>query len=318
MPSSIVFLTLSSVQYEVGSVGREIALEVQVAGELLTSSIRLALGQTRELSRELTQFWTDGDEFAAVGQIQVTERDAVYSETGSSPVSWTIDLSESGVSESVQRVEVIESGGPREGTAGVFLVTLRARVVAATRFVQEPETGWLTVIDEGGGRIALPETLCVEVFRVAEGREHFTITEGPHRGKRASVRLNSDGSSALSAVDPRGRAIKATYSVSRKALTVGTVTVQTVDYPLKPWTLGIYDIEIPDAPHRGGLRYPEATRSRTWFRVGHTGDRYIHTGAASAGCITVVDRTKWDQICATLIRGRKGDRVSVGTIEVKA
>jgi len=79
MRSSIVMLTLSSVQYEVGSVGREIALEVEVAGELLTSSIRLAPGQTRELSRELAQFWTDGDEFAAVGQIQVIERDAVYS-----------------------------------------------------------------------------------------------------------------------------------------------------------------------------------------------------------------------------------------------
>jgi len=200
----------------------------------------------------------------------------------------------------------------------MFLVTLGARVAAATRFMQEPDTGWLTVIDERGGRTALPKTLCVEVLRVADGREHFTITEGPHRGKRASVRLNSDGSSVLSADDPRGRAVKAICSVSRKALAVGTVTVQTVDYPLKPWALGIYDIEIPDAPHRGGLRYPEATRSRTWFRVGHTGDRYIHTGAASARCITTVDRTKWDQICEILIRGRKGDRVSVGTIEVKA
>ena len=110
----------------------------------------------------------------------------------------------------------------------------------------------------------------------------------------------------------------ATYSVSRKMLTLGTASYQTVDYPLKPWALGTYDIEIPDAPHKGGLRYPEASRSRTWCRVGHSGDRFIHTGAASAGCITVVDRAKWDQICSILIRGRKGDRISVGTIEVKA
>jgi hypothetical protein len=318
MPSRVIVLTVSAIQYEGESVGREIALDVGLAGEFLTSNLRLAPGQTRELAREVAQLWTDGDDFAAVGQIQVTERDAVYSETGSSNVDWNLDLRRPGLLESVQRVEVFEAGGQKEGTAGVFLVTLRARVVAATRFVQEPDTGWLTVLDENGKRIALPETLCVELFRVAEGREHFTITEGPHRGKRASVRLNSDGSSVLSENDPRGRPVKAIYSVSRKTLTIGTASYQTVDYPLKPWALGIYDIEIPDAPHKGGLRYPEASRSRTWFRVGHSGDRFIHTGAASAGCITVVDRAKWDQICSALIKGRKGDRVSVGTIEVKA
>ena len=318
MPSRVVVLTVSAIQYEGESVGREIALDVGLAGEFLTSNMRLAPGQTRELAREVAQLWTDGDEFAAVGQIQVTERDAVYSETGSSNVDWNLDLRRPGHLESVQRVEVFEAGGQMEGTAGVFLVTLRARVVAATRFVQEPDTGWLTVLDETGKRIALPETLCVELFLVAEGREHFTITEGPHRGKRASVRLNSDGSSVLSENDPRGRPVKAVYFVSRKTLTIGTASYQTVDYPLKPWALGIYDIEIPDAPHKGGLRYPEASRSRTWFRVGHSGDRFIHTGAASAGCITVVDRAKWDQICSALIKGRKGDRVSVGTIEVKA
>ena len=318
MPSRVIVVTVSAIQYEGESVGRDIALDVGLAGEFLSCNLRMAAGQTRELAREVAQLWTDGDEFAALGQIQVTERDAVYSDTGSSDVSWNLDLREPGLLESVQRVEVVEAGGQRKGTAGVFFVTLRAQVIAATRFVQESDTGWLTVLDETGKRIALPETLCVELFRVAEGREYFTITEGPHRGKRASVRLNSDGSSVLSESDPRGRPVKATYSVSRKTLMVGTASYQTVDYPLKPWALGIYDIEIPDAPHKGGLRYPEASRSRTWFRVGHSGDRFIHTGAASAGCVTVVDRAKWDQICATLIRGRKGDRVSVGTIEVKA
>ena len=318
MPSRVVIVAVAAIRYEGEGVGREITLDVGLAGEFLSCNLRLAAGQTRALAFEVAQLWTDGDEFAALGQIQVTEQEAVYSDTGSSDVSWNLDLRQPGLLESVQRVEVVEAGGQRQGAAGVFFMTLRAQVVAATRFVREPDTGWLTVLDETSKRIALPETLCVELFRVAEGREYFTITEGPHRGKRASVRLNSDGSSVLSESDPRGRPVKATYSVSRKTLMVGTASYQTVDYPLKPWALGIYDIEIPDAPHKGGLRYPEASRSRTWFRVGHSGDRFIHTGAASAGCVTVVDRAKWDQICAMLIRGRKGDRVSVGTIEVKA
>lgn len=318
MTSRLLAVSVSSVQYLGEGVGREISLEVGFAGEYFTTNLRLAAGQSRDLNFEIAQLWTEGSEYAAAGQIGITERDAVYSEMGFSEISWDIDLRSSAQLEAVQRVEVVEAGGRGQGAVGVFLVTLRARAVVATRFVQEPETGWLTVLDEGGTRIALPETLCVELFRVGNGREHFTITEGPHRGKRASVRLNSDGSSVLSESDPRGSAVRATYSVSRKTLTVGTLSVQTVDYPLRPWTLGTYDVEIPDSPHKGGLRYPEASRSRTWFRVGHTGDRYLHTGAASAGCITVVDRSKWDRICASLLRGRKGDRLSVGTVEVKA
>lgn len=83
-----------------------------------------------------------------------------------------------------------------------------------------------------------------------------------------------------------------------------------------PWKKGTYDVEIPDAPHSGGLRYPEAALSRTWFRVGHTGDRYIHTGAGSLGCITVLERDRWDALCSMLMRARKGDNVSVGTLTV--
>ena len=318
MSSHLIVVAASEILYEGGTIGREITLDVALAGEIFSCNLRLLPGQTRELDREVVQLWTDGDDFTASGQIQVIERDAVYSEAGLSDVSWNLRLRESGFLESIQRVEVVEVGGQKKGTTGVFFVTLRAQVVAATRYVQEPETGWLTVLDETGKRIALPETLCVELYRVSEGREYFTVTEGPHRGKRASVRLNSDGSSTLGEIGPRGGPARATYSVSRKMLTLGTASYQTVDYLLKPWAQGTYDIEIPDAPHKGGLRYPEASRSRIWFRVGHSGDRFIHTGAASAGCITVVDRAKWDQICSILIRGRKGDRISVGTIEVKA
>lgn len=318
MTSRLLALSVSSIQYLGEGVGREISLEVDLAGEYFSANLRLAAGQSRDLNFEVAQLWTEGDEYAATGEIGVTERDAVYSEMGFSAISWDIALRTSTQLEAVQRIEVVESGGRGQGDVGIFLVTLRARAVVATRFVQESESGWLTVLDEGGRRIALPETLCVELFRVSDGREYFTITEGPHRGKRASVRLNSDGSSVLSESDPRGSAVRAIYSDSQKTFSVGSLSVQTVDYPLKPWALGAYDVEIPDAPHKGGLSYPEASRSRTWFRVGHTGDRYIHTGGASAGCITVVDRSKWDRICAALLRGRKGDRVSVGTVEVKA
>ena len=269
MSSHVIDIAASAIRYECGSIGREISLDVGLAGEMFSCNLRLSPGQTRALNREVVQLWTDGDSFAVSGHIQVTERDAVYSDSGISNVTWTLNFQGSGFLESTNRIEVVEVGGQNEGTSGVFFVTLRAQQIAATRYVQEPETGWLTVLDEAVKRISLPETLSVELYRIAEGREYFIIAE-------------------------------------------------VVDYPLKPWALGTNDIEIPDAPHKGGLRYPESSRFRTWFRVGHSGDRFIHTKAASAGCITVVDRAKWDQVCSILVSGREGDRISVGTIEVKA
>lgn len=88
------------------------------------------------------------------------------------------------------------------------------------------------------------------------------------------------------------------------------------DDPDAPWRNGVYDVEIPDHPHVGGNSYPESTYARTWFRIGHDGARYLHTGVFSAGCMTVTERTRWDEIYVKLIKARKGDGRSVGTLEV--
>ena len=62
--------------------------------------------------------------------------------------------------------------------------------------------------------------------------------------------------------------------------------------------------------------YPDVVHARTWFRIGHGGDRFLHTGRASLGCITLIERNRWDALYAGLIRSRKGDGISVGTVEV--
>jgi glycerol-3-phosphate dehydrogenase len=54
----------------------------------------------------------------------------------------------------------------------------------------------------------------------------------------------------------------------------------------------------------------------TWFRIWHGGERYLHTGSRSLGCITIVDTERWMEICNTLIKALKGDFMSVGVIEV--
>jgi len=84
-----------------------------------------------------------------------------------------------------------------------------------------------------------------------------------------------------------------------------------------PVPRGTYDLEIPYEVHSLASSYarysPFAT---TWFRIGHSGDRYLHPGRISAGCATVTDLRKWTEIYTYLIRARKGDKKSVGTITI--
>lgn len=84
------------------------------------------------------------------------------------------------------------------------------------------------------------------------------------------------------------------YSISKKTIILNGRVYATVDYRNAPWKKGLYDIEIPDYPHPSGARYEkQAPRAKTWFRIGHSGDRYLHTGGISLGCITVIEQVRW-------------------------
>ena len=138
-----------------------------------------------------------------------------------------------------------------------------------------------------------------------------------YRGTLVSAKLPNDGSSNLVSGIRHERMARASYSVSKKTFAVGGRTYATVDYKDAPWRKGLYDIEIPDYPHALGARYEkEAPRAKTWFRIGHGGDRYLHAGGRSLGCITVVETKRWMGIYNALIKARKGDFMSVGVLEV--
>jgi hypothetical protein len=53
-----------------------------------------------------------------------------------------------------------------------------------------------------------------------------------------------------------------------------------------------------------------------WFRIGHDGARYLHTGKYSAGCMTLLEQKQWDGLWAVLITARKGDGKSIGVLKV--
>jgi len=149
---------------------------------------------------------------------------------------------------------------------------------------------------------SLPAYLKIKVDRSDAQREYFTILEGPHRGRLASVILQDDGSSQFITGVKHESMARAQYSISQKTFILNGKRYITVDYPGSPWKKGFYDIEIPDYPHEGGRSYlAKSKRAMTWFRIGHGGERYLHAGGYSLGCMTVTEITRWMEIYDALI-----------------
>ena len=94
----------------------------------------------------------------------------------------------------------------------------------------------------------------------------------------------------------------------------GPVAAKTMNS--NPVPNGTHALEIPYEPHILGETYENSAKfSKTWFRIGDSGDRFLHPGLISAGCVTVTDIKKWDSIYDYLINSRS-DKKNVGEIEV--
>ena len=163
----------------------------------------------------------------------------------------------------------------------------------------------------------MPQCLKLKLDSIERGREHLTILEGPYRGQTASIKLKDNGDSYLSTDIQHKSMARLKYSISKRKLITDKDEYQATDHPDSPWKKGLYDIEIPDYPHALGGRYEDsAVRAKTWFRIGHEGERYLHTGRVSLGCITITEVKHWDEIYNKLIKARKGDSISVGVLEI--
>lgn len=200
-----------------------------------------------------------------------------------------------------------------------FEVTIEVLVMEAIKYIPDIDNGWLKVKLVGGNTTSLPAFLKVQSEYIERGREYFTILEGPHKDQKASVSLDNENNnnSRLLADINHEPLIYLQYFVSQKKLIIGSKKYQATDNIETPWKKGWYDIELPDYPHTGGRDYlNKSSRAKTWFRIGHEGERYLHTGGRSLGCITITEVEKWNEIYDKLIKARKGDFLSVGVLEV--
>ncbi len=216
-------------------------------------------------------------------------------------------------------------------------------------------TGWMLAVPDGldpetvvhnpSRGISLPWCLKVNLLKTENGRDFFQILEGAWKNTRASLKLRGVGSSYLTDENLHLPAGAIRLSRKKQQLWYGPHGPFSAFSELdNPVPIGVHDLEIPDSPHQDF--YPESSKyQQVWFRVGHSGDRYLHLGTISHGCATVRpwmpdkqgDRrfasrsdselglpapvpvapfAKWDDICKYLMRCRKNDDKSVGTLHV--
>jgi len=194
---------------------------------------------------------------------------------------------------------------------------------------QIDDGGWLTIKFDDGLIWSLPEYTQVHV-KSSNGRETFEVLEGRFFGKKASVKKKGwrwdqwdiDRSYFEEEVHLKEGCIHTDaaqlrfYKKSKILEVTGLGSFKAMTDPKNPIPDGTYDIELPYEPHKSSFRYEaRANYYRTWFRVGNSGDRFLHCGNISAGCLTVTDIDKWDAIYKHLIISRN-DFNSIGTVKV--
>jgi hypothetical protein len=208
-------------------------------------------------------------------------------------------------------------------------VDLSALSAAQDRFVRATTDGWLLVV-ASGAKMSLPSGLKVSLTSSSGGRDNGTVLEGVFLGTTFDV-----SSGNLEATFRRVGSLNA--HVQRRA--AGPVVIGGVAFdlelrisfieagtqkalgpyaaktdPANPVPTGQHAIEIPDYPHELGSGY--GAHGKVWFRIGHQGDRYVHPGRVSAGCLTCAP-TQWEEIYGVLHCARLNDKVSVGTLIVQ-
>jgi hypothetical protein len=318
-----VQLKLTKLKYRGDSIGDDIRVEIEILGKFLRVDKKIKAGAVLEIDKEIGRFETSQKSFQAEIFITAMEKDLLFNDMGSTKGGVKIDIISIKPQKFTFEIEIRETrsifGKLWGKTVAVFELTLEAVVSEVIRYVPDEGDGWLKVILEDKKSIGwLPAYLKIKMGeRTSTQREYFTILEGPYRGKLASVKFKPDGSSWFISEVKHEPMVRAVYSISKKTLILKDKEYKTIDYEKARWQKGLYDIEIPDYPHRDGRNYLDRSeRAMTWFRIGHKGDFYLHTGGFSLGCITVTEITRWTEIYQVLIKARKGDFISVGVLEV--
>lgn len=314
-----IVLKLKSIEYLGNSIGDDVRLEINILGKPFSVKKQIRVGFKQEFNKIVTEVDSDRKIFEADINLRIIEDDPVFNDTGNLETQIQIDTAKQG-QEFTYEVSVKEFKVNFSKAKAVFKIILQAEVLEAETFVSETSDGWLMAKIKGiREEKSLPSYLKIFVTHSDSKRDYFEILEGVYKGKSGSVRKKTDGSSYLERDFLVRDPVELVYSLSRKSFVLDGAEYHVDDDPNNLFNIGTYDIEIPDAPHSKGRKYLDRSKfALIWFHIGHNpeDDRFLHTGAVSAGCVSMKEIEKWTVVCRKLLIARKVDRMSVGTLRV--
>jgi len=314
--SKNIQIKLLKIEYSGDSIGDDICIEVEHPGGLWSLDKKIKNKSDATIEKIVYQFIATQNIQGLPLNVKVIEKDLVFNDVGSIKVDLAIDLDDFKPQVSSHEIMVKELRGVTPGSKkAIFTLTLEVLVSENICYIPITEDGWFGYYNSNKVKTSLPSYLKLHFDKTESNKEYFTVMEGVLQGMQF---WSSAGREELSFINknPQTDPINLIYSISTKTLKLNNKKYLTTDSPNVPWEKGVYDIEIPDYPHGGGLRYSKSKYATVWFRIGHNGDRYLHTGAHSLGCMTLTEVEKWDEIFKILIKARKGDNKSVGTIQI--
>lgn len=319
--TKLIQLKLSKIKYSGDSIGDDIRIEIEILDKFFSVNKIIKADTTKEINQEIGKFIIDKKLFEAGIKITIIEKDLLFNDVGSMGGDIKIDTSIIKSQQFIYKVQIKETrsilGKIWGNRIANFEIVLEVAISDIELYVPDTKDGWFRTLDANLKEVSLPAYLKVKSEYIRNKREYFVPLESVYRGQLLSIKLQDDGSSHFISDIKHESMAKATYSVSKKIFTLNDKKYVAIDYEGNPWKKGLYDIEIPDYPHPGGRNYIKiAPHSKVWFRVGHSGDKYIHAGSYSLGCITIIEHNKWEEIYFALIKTRKGDFDSVGVLEV--
>jgi hypothetical protein len=164
----------------------------------------------------------------------------------------------------------------------------------AVRYVAQTGDCWLLVKMGTGELASLPFGLKVNSLEIKDGREHFEILEGVHKGERASV-ISRAGQSYLADLShSKGETVR--FDRAKQTLSIGSLGTFNAfsgggHRGFTQVAAGTHLLAIPAYPSKQTrAAYRTWTKwHNVWFRIGTStaGSRFLHPGAISDGCVTV-------------------------------
>jgi len=313
-----IVIKLKSIEYTGDSIGDDIEAEVRILDQIFKFKKKFKPGSIYKINEKIAEFPSDRNTFEAMLGLEIIETDPIFNDVGNLTRQIRINTNLEEPQKFSYEVAVKELRFKTTKAKAIFKFSLTAEVYPTEQYVPEMKSGWLVVNIKGLKEPqGIPAYLRVQVHKSDKNFDYFTILEGAYKNKTGRVSKKPNGSSYFSiGILDRNKDVQAYYSISKKEFYLNGKSYKVIEYPGKPWEKRLYDIEIPDAPHGGGLNYPESAKATVWVRIGHTGDRYLHTGQHTLGCMTIIETNRWNEIFETLIQARKSDNQSVGTLEV--